>query len=261
MHNFISVHRLRACLSVDKDVDQTAVGCASGLVPDWALLSDRGVSFRLGRSPCCSCALVCRMLNESVEEEAPWHLHGHLPLLKSPEALIKKRRKRWELFGLTYQSDSADSELQPLPQEPGVRIGDRRFPRSGWRLKPRAGTSPLPALPALGGCCLRPRNVFAHQPFSSVVVNSSWVLAFFFFLNTFKSEPYCMLKRRRFLIQIPNVLVWINNTVASKVPAAKGKLWLPTSTKLGLRGETWHVLLICLLSSRAGVRRLHVLGL
>lgn len=143
---------LAVCMSVgvDRDLDQTTVGCASELVPDWALLSDQGVSVRLGRSLCCSCALVCRTLNDSVEEEATWHLDGQLPLLKSPEALIEKHKNHGKLFGQTYQSDSAVSELQPLPQESGVRIGVRHFPCSGWRLKPRAGTFPLLPLPALG---------------------------------------------------------------------------------------------------------------
>lgn len=157
--------------------------------------------------------------------------------------------------------------LERLCRQWVAAIASRIRSQNWWQalpllwLAPEAPDGHVPAPPAAspGGCCLWPGKVFAHQPYSSVVVNSSWVLAFFF--NTFKSEPYCILKHRRFPIQIPDVLVWINNTVASKVPAAKGKLWLPASTKLGLRGETWHVLLMCLLSSQAGVRRLHVLGL
>lgn len=54
-----------------------------------------------------------------VKGEATWILCGPLPLLKTPEALIEECRDQRKLVGLTYQSDSAGSDLQPLPEEPG----------------------------------------------------------------------------------------------------------------------------------------------
>lgn len=243
-------------LSVDEDLDQTTVGCAGKLVPGQA------ASFRLGCSYCCSCALVCKKLNESVKEEATWHLRGPLPLLKTPEALIGKRRNHGELLGLTYQSDSPQTMIcsHCLKNWESKLVAGASGPRSSQRLKHCTGR--LPALPARGELLFWATwSVSARQPFSSVAVTSSWILAF---LYAFKPEPYCILKCRRFPIQISNVLVWINNTVASKVPAGKGKLWLQQSascTKPGLCGETWHLLLICLLSSWAGIRQLHVLVL
>lgn len=47
----------------------------------------------------------------SVKGEAMWILHGPLPLLKTPEALIQKCRDQRKLVGLTHQSGSAGSDL------------------------------------------------------------------------------------------------------------------------------------------------------
>lgn len=75
MHNFISAHRL-ACtsLSVDKDLDQTTVGCAGKLVP--------------------------RVLGKKPRRIHMAHCHS-----STPEALIEKHTNDGELLGLTYHSD------------------------------------------------------------------------------------------------------------------------------------------------------------
>lgn len=51
------------------------------------------------------------MLNESVKEEATRHLPGPLPLLKTPEALIEKRRNHGELLGLRHQGESLQTMI------------------------------------------------------------------------------------------------------------------------------------------------------
>lgn len=50
-----------------------------------------------------------------------WILRDPLPRLKTPEALTEECRDQRKLPGLTDQSDSAGSDLQPLPQEPGFQ--------------------------------------------------------------------------------------------------------------------------------------------
>lgn len=179
-----------------------------------------------------------------------WNLHGPLPLLKTPKALIEECRDQRKLVGLTYQSDSAGSDLQPLPQEPGFQ--------DWWQVlqvpfQPALGAAPRQVLlqhcRRSGAAALDQAQGSCSQPFSSQNCYFQLSIGFFY---TLKSEPYCLLKCGRFLIQISNVLVWINNAVASKVPAGKGKQWLQQSascTKPGLCVETWHLLFICLLSS------------
>lgn len=185
-----------------------------------------------------------------VKGEATRISDGLLALLKTPEALIEECRDQRKLLGLAYQSDCRQWLAASAS---GTRISGLVAGAAG---APPASNGHVP----LAHCRTTRHRVPAPSP-SALSLVYQLSIGFFY---TFKSEPYCLLKPRWFLIRILNVLVWINNAVASKVPAGKGKQWLQQSascTKPGLCVETWHLLFICLLSSWAGIRQLHVLGL
>jgi len=149
----------RTSLGVDKDLDQTIVGCAGKLVPSWA------APFRLGLAYCCSCALVCKVLSEHVQEEATWHFHGPPPLLKNPR--IEKHRNHGQLSGLAHRSRALQS-----------MVGSRCL--ENWQLQlvwGALGPLQLPtsrAQPAGGQLLLRTRwGASARQPLSSGAGTSS----------------------------------------------------------------------------------------
>lgn len=67
-----------------------------------------------------------------------------------------------------------------------------------------------------GSCSLGPSDalLLASTHLPSLLPAEYWLFLYF------KPEPYYELKHKRYPIQIPSVLVWINR-VARKVPAAK----------------------------------------
>lgn len=103
MHSFTSAHRLHVSQRRHRCGPNHCGLCRSAGA--WL-----GCFFQTGAFLLLLLCSVCRMLNESIKEEATWYLRGPLPLLKTPEALIEKQIL-WELLGAPCQSDSLQTMI------------------------------------------------------------------------------------------------------------------------------------------------------
>lgn len=158
MHNFISAHWL-ACtsLSVDKDLDQTTVGCAGKLVLR-----------ALGKKPRCIHMAHCHS--------------------STPEALIEKHRNHGELLGLTYHSDP----LQTMMCGHCLKNRESKLVASASGVPSSQGLSPTQAAPCSlrrqpeGSCCSGPGGALllvSRSPRSMLLPVEYWLLFLYILLS------------------------------------------------------------------------------
>lgn len=133
------------------------------------------------------------MLNESVKEEATWHLRGPLPLLKTPEALMEQHRNDGELLELTYQSDSLQTVIcsHCLKSWESELVAGAPGPPSSPLLKHCGGRLPAPRTASHWGAALLDQAGCFCSPAVQLCHCFQLSIGFFY---TFKSGPYCILK-------------------------------------------------------------------